>query len=459
MSNIIDKIWESHIVKHKEGFPNILAIDLHLMHEVTSPQAFDELRRRKLKVHAPERCVATVDHNISTATDRITNVTELSRHQTDTLRDNCKEFGIKLMDMNSGKQGIIHVIGPELGLVQPGMTIICGDSHTATHGAFGALAFGVGSTEVGHVFATGSMLQHKPKTMKVHFKGEVGNSIAAKDLILKLIQSIGIGGATGHIIEYTGDVIKKMNMEERMTICNMSIECGARSGLVSPDEVTFDYLRNRLAVHMSHFDEAITYWSSFTSDDDSNYDNEIEIDISNMAPMVTWGTNPGQGMEVDQIIPNVSSDLDCSALEYTKLSSGKPISGTLIDYVFIGSCTNGRISDLRAAAEIFKGNHITDGVIAYIVPGSEAVHKQAIFEGLDKIFIEAGCDFRMPGCSMCLAMNQDVVPPGKRCASTSNRNFVGRQGPNSITHLMSPVMAATAAILGKITNCQLPISK
>ena len=457
--NIVEKIWESHLVKGRPGFPEIISIDLQLIHEVTSPQAFEELRARGLKIHDVNRCVATLDHNISTALDRRTAIHPLSQKQIETLRTNCEEFGVKLLDMDSGKQGIVHVIGPELGLTQPGMTIVCGDSHTSTHGAFGALAFGIGTTEVGHVMATGSMLQTRPKTMKVLFKGKFHEGITPKDLILKLIRTIGVGGAAGYVIEYCGEAIKKISMEGRMTICNMSIECGARAGLISPDATTFEYLKwRKCSPQGAKFDAACEFWASLASDAGAEYDRIVEIDIEKMSPYVTWGVNPGQAIEVGEKIPDPAKmsegerDLAEKALEYVGLKPGEKIEGVEVDYVFIGSCTNARISDLRAAAKIFDGRKVASGVRVYIVPGSEQVRSMAITEGLDKIFIDAGCDFRNPGCSMCLGMNEDKVPAGKRCASTSNRNFIGRQGVGSITHLMSPVMAAAAAVTGKITD-------
>lgn len=457
--NIIDKVWDEHVVKSEEGYPDIFAIDLQLIHEVTSPQGFTELRRRGLKMHDLNKCIATVDHNIPTDADRLNIRNEASRNQVEALRDNCKEFGVKILDMDSGMQGIVHVIGPELGLTQPGMTIVCGDSHTSTHGAFGAIAFGIGSTEVGHVMASGCLLQKRPKTMKVNFKGEVSKGVGAKDLILKLIQKIGIGGGTGYVIEYCGDAIKALSMEERMTICNMSIECGARAGLVSPDEVTFEYIKGRPAAPKGEkFARAVEYWRSLASDSGATYDELVEVDVDDMSPMLTWGTNPSQACEIDATVPmlndlsSVHAAAAKKALDYVGLNEGQSLLGVPVDYVFIGSCTNARISDLRAAADILKGRKVAEGVKVYVVPGSEQVMKAAIYEGLDEVFRDAGADFRNPGCSMCLAMNDDKVPEGKRCASTSNRNFVGRQGTGSITHLMSPVMAAAAAVEGKITD-------
>lgn len=446
--NIIEKIWEEHVVVSREGFPDVFAIDLQLIHEVTSPQAFDVLREREISLHASERTLATVDHNIPTSRSRI--ITDpASRDQVSTLRKNCEEFGVKLLDMESGKQGIVHVVGPENGVTQPGMTIVCGDSHTSTHGAFGAIAFGVGTTEVGQVMATGCLLRERPKTMKVLFEGKLQSGVTAKDMVLKLISAIGIGGATGHIIEYCGEVVKDLSMEERMTICNMSIECGARAGLFGPDEVLIEYLRGRSGVR--NFDRAVDYWLSFVSDQGCSYDREVVIDLAGLAPMVTWGTNPGQGCGIDESVPEVDEAGE-KALEYTGLSVGQPLEGVKVDFVFIGSCTNARISDLRAAAEVFRGRKVAEGVEVYLVPGSEMVLAEACAEGLDEVFAAAGVEMRSPGCSMCLAMNDDKVPAGKRCASTSNRNFIGRQGTGSITHLMSPAMAAAAAVTGFITD-------
>ncbi len=451
--NIIEKIWEEHQVVVRDGYPDILAIDLHLVHEVTSPQAFEELRERGIGMHAPERTVATIDHNVSTGKDRVINTAPGSMDQITAIRANCEEFGVQLLDMESGDQGIVHVIGPELGLTQPGMTIVCGDSHTSTHGAFGALAFGIGTTEVAHTMATGCILQQRPKTMKVEFKGEFGHGVTAKDAVLKLIQVIGVGGAKGHVIEYCGELIRGMSMEERMTICNMSIECGARAGLIAPDWVTFQYLCERKCVPKGvDWQKAVRYWESLKSDEGCSYDREVEIDVSELAPVVTWGFNPGQSVELGERVPVQLDDLGEKAVEYTGVKVGSEIEGVPVDYVFIGSCTNARISDLRACAEIFRGRKVADGVRVFVVPGSEKVRDIAKLDGLDKIFEQAGAEFREPGCSMCLAMNDDRVPEGKRCASTSNRNFVGRQGKGSITHLMSPVMAAAAAVTGEITD-------
>lgn len=451
--NIIEKIWDAHVVKSKDGYPDIFAVDLHLIHEVTSPQAFTVLRERGLPIFAPDRTVATIDHNVSTAKNRQIITDPDSLNQINTLRKNCQDFSVKLLDMDSGYQGIVHVIGPELGLTQPGMTIVCGDSHTATHGAFGAIGFGIGTTEVSHVMATGCILQYRPKTMKVEFKGKMGKWITAKDLVLKLINQIGVSGGKGHIIEYCGEVISEMSMEQRMTICNMSIECGARAGLIAPDEVTFEYMRDRKCVPRGmKFREAKEFWSSLCSDEGCYYDKTVVIDIDELAPMVTWGFNPGQSVQIGEVVPDPVNESDKQALDYVELQPGVSLDGIPVDYVFIGSCTNARISDLREAAKIFEGRRVADGVKVYVVPGSENVRDVARYEGLDKIFEAAGAEFRNPGCSMCLAMNEDRVPEGKRCASTSNRNFVGRQGKGSITHLMSPVMAAAAAVSGYITD-------
>ncbi len=459
MKTIIEKIWDSHVVEHKEGFPDILAIDLQLVHEVTSPQAFQVLKERNLSVYAPQRTLATVDHNVPTKREGLIIQNPISRHQIETLRENCHMFGVPLLDMGSGYQGIVHVIGPELGFTHPGMTLVCGDSHTSTHGAFGALAFGIGTSEVAQVLATGCILQKRPKTMRVIFKGDLPIGVTAKDIILALIRKIGVNGGTGHIIEYAGEPVCALSMEERMTICNMSIECGARAGLIAPDETTFAYIKGKIgAPKDKKWEQAVNYWKNLSTDIGAAYDKEIELSLSSLAPMVTWGINPEQTIAIDEPVPNPISlpeemrDLAQKAIDYVKLIPGKPIEGVPIDYVFIGSCTNARLSDLREAAKMMKGRKAAPGVKAYIVPGSESIHRIAIEEGLAAIFIEAGAEYRLPGCSMCLAMNEDRVPPGKRCASTSNRNFIGRQGPESITHLMSPIMAAAAAVTGKITD-------
>lgn len=459
MKTIIEKIWDSHVVENKEGFPDILAIDLQLVHEVTSPQAFQVLKERNLSVFAPQRTLATVDHNVPTKREGLTIQNPISRHQIETLRENCRVFGVPLLDMGSGYQGIVHVIGPELGFTHPGMTIVCGDSHTSTHGAFGALAFGIGTSEVAQVLATGCILQKKPKTMRVSFKGDLPRGVTAKDIILALIRKIGVNGGTGYVIEYTGEPVRALSMEERMTICNMSIECGARAGLIAPDDTTFAYIKGKIGAPKDEkWEQTVNYWKNLTTDIGAAYDKEIQLSLSTMAPMVTWGINPEQTIAIDELVPNPISfpeemrDLAQKAIDYVKLIPGKPIEGVPIDYVFIGSCTNARLSDLREAAKVMKGRKVAPGVKVFIVPGSESIHRIAIEEGLAAIFIETGAEYRSPGCSMCLAMNEDRVPPGKRCASTSNRNFIGRQGPESITHLMSPIMAAAAAVTGKITD-------
>ncbi len=459
LRNIVEKIWDAHVVVQKDGHPAVFAIDLMLLHEVTSAQAFQTIEARNLKVSSPERLLATIDHSIPTRVNRYEIYDQAARTQVETLRSNCLRHGIAFFDYDSGNQGIVHVIGPELGATQPGMTIVCGDSHTSTHGAFGALAFGVGTSEVAHVMATGCLLQEKPKSMKVEFRGRLQKGVYAKDAILKLISIIGVGGANGHVIEYTGEAVTGMSMEERMTICNMSIECGARAGLIAPDAVTYEYLRNRpLAPAEEKFDQAVEYWSTLRSDDGCSFDKTVVIDLDELTPMVTWGTNPSQGIELGKSLPDVSklngaekADVE-NALAYTKVAPGKPLDGLPFQWAFIGSCTNGRIEDLRIAANILAGKKVHHGVTLYVVPGSESVRAQAIKEGLDKIFEAAGAQFRMPGCSMCLSMNDDRVPAGERCLSSSNRNFMGRQGPGSITHLASPATVAASAIEGRITS-------
>jgi 3-isopropylmalate/(R)-2-methylmalate dehydratase large subunit len=456
--NIIDKIWESHVVKQLDGHPAVFAIDLMMLHEVTSAQAFQQIEERKLKVFDPGRLMATIDHSIPTRDNRYEIYDEAARAQVDALRQNCKRHGIPFQDFDSGRQGIVHVIGPELGITQPGMTIVCGDSHTSTHGAFGALAFGIGTSEIAHVMATGCLLQQKPKSMKVDFKGKFAKGVFAKDAILKLIAEIGIGGATGYVIEYTGEAIRAMSMEERMTVCNMSIECGARAGLIAPDDTTYSYLKGReFAAQGQKWDDIVKSWKTLVSDPGCTYDATIVIDLNKLKPVVTWGTNPGQAVELGQVVPRISELAEDKqaiakrALDYIKLDEGKPIEGVPVDWAFVGSCTNGRIEDLRVAAQVLKGRKVSDNVTMYVVPGSESVRAQAIAEGLHEIFLAAGAQFRMPGCSMCLAMNDDRVPEGKRCISSSNRNFVGRQGPGSYTHLASPATVAASAVAGRIT--------
>jgi 3-isopropylmalate/(R)-2-methylmalate dehydratase large subunit len=454
--NIVEKVWDTHVVRQQDGHPAVFAIDLMLVHEVTSAQAFQEIEKRGIPVADPSRVVATIDHSIPTRDNRWEIYDEAARAQVEALRQNCKRHGIRLLDFNQG-QGIVHVVGPELGLTQPGMTIVCGDSHTSTHGAFGALAFGVGTSEVAHVLATGCLLQQKPKSMLVNFKGKFRKGVFAKDAILKLIAEIGIGGATGHVIEYTGAAVRAMTMEERMTVCNMSIECGARGGLIAPDETTYEYLKGRPhAPSDKEWEAAVAHWNSFRSDEGATYDREIVIDLDQLQPMVTWGTNPGQGAQVTDTAGTGTPANELAsrdrALQYAKLENGQPLAGVPVDWAFVGSCTNGRIEDLRIAAQVLAGKKVHERVTFYVVPGSEAVRAQAIAEGLDKVFVEAGAQWRMPGCSLCLAMNDDKVPEGKRCISSSNRNFVGRQGPGSITHLASPATVAASAVEGCITS-------
>ena len=457
--NMIEKIWATHVVSETPGHPSIFAIDKMLLHEVTSAQAFDELRKRGLKVKNPSHFIATLDHSIPTDKNRSIIQDEMARKQVEALRKNAEEFGIKLYDFDSKYQGIVHVIGPELGFTLPGNTIVCGDSHTSTHGAFGALAFGVGTSEVAHVLATGCILQSKPKTMKVEFIGQFNSGVSAKDAIMKLIATIGIGGAKGHIIEYVGDVINHMSMESRMTLCNMSIECGARAGLIAPDEITFNYLKGRpYAPQEDDWIDAVNQWKKLKSDPNCSYDKEVRINIDDLKPMVSWGINPEQAIEIDQCIPQLTElptthhAMAEQAYAYTKLNPGQPIKGQKIDWAFVGSCTNGRIEDLRVVADVLQNRKVAEHVTMYIVPGSEQVLAQAKAEKLDQIFMRAGAKFRMPGCSLCLAMNNDKVPAGARCISTSNRNFIGRQGPGSITHLASPRTVAVSSVAGFIAT-------
>lgn len=457
--NIIDKIWEAHVVESQPDYPDLFSIDLQLLHEVTSPQAFETLQKKGISLYSPDRVLATVDHSVDTDPMRDQPRQTLAFHQVQKLRENAKKFRVTLLDMNSGYQGIVHIIGPELGLSQPGLTIVCGDSHTSTHGALGAMAFGIGTSEISHVLASSCLLQHKPKTFFVDFKGPLNKGATAKDMVLSLIQHIGTSGGAGYFIEYGGSAIKELSMEERMTICNMSIECGARGGIISPDSITYNYLKDRpLSPKGAQWEKAISYWKTLPSDADASYDKTVSIDVTDLRPLVTWGINPAQSIPIDGIIPD-PQDFDeeerpaiQKALDYVGLKPNTSIEGTPIDYVFIGSCTNARLSDLEQAAAIFKDHRVSPHVTAFVVPGSEQVKQQAIEKGLDKIFTQAGAQFREPGCSMCIAMNSDIVPPGKRCASTSNRNFIGRQGPGSITHLMSPEMAAAAAISGTICD-------
>ncbi len=457
---LFEKIWETHIVCEETGEQPLLYIDLQLVHEVTSPQAFEGLRLAGRKLRRPDRTFATMDHNIPTTDRSLPIVDNISRNQIDTLYRNCEEFGVSLYGLDSPELGIVHVIGPELGLTQPGMTIVCGDSHTATHGAFGCLAFGIGTSEVEHVMATQCLPQSKPKTFRINISGKLGNMVTAKDLILYIIRTIGTDGATGYVIEYAGETIRGLSMEERMTVCNMSIEAGARAGMIAPDQTTFDFVKGRrFAPKGKEFDQAVAYWSTLASDEGAVFDRELDLDVSSLSPQVTWGTSPGMVVDIDGKVPDpdsfrdpVQKDGARRALEYMGLKANEPVSGIKVDTVFIGSCTNSRIEDLRAAARVLKGKKIAAGITALVVPGSQNIKLQAEKEGLDKIFTEAGLEWRESGCSMCLAMNPDVLQPGERCASTSNRNFEGRQGKGSRTHLVSPETAAASAITGRLTD-------
>ncbi|MNI20823.1 3-isopropylmalate dehydratase large subunit [compost metagenome] len=456
---MFEKIWDNHVIHQEEGKPSIIYIDLHLVHEVTSPQAFEGLRLSGRKVRRPGLTFATMDHNVPTK-DRYNITDPISKQQIDTLSQNCRDFGVRLFDLNDIDQGVVHVMGPEIGLTHPGKTIVCGDSHTSTHGAFGALAFGIGTSEVEHVLATQCLQQSKAKTMEVRFTGKRNPGVTAKDMILGVIAKFGTDFATGYVIEYTGEAIRELSMEERMTVCNMSIEGGARAGLIAPDETTFNYLRGRQYVPQgAAYDAAVESWKELVSDEGAQYDTVVEFDVESLIPQVTWGTSPGMGTDITSTVPNPADFTTENerkaaekALEYMDLVPGTPISEIGIDYVFIGSCTNGRIEDLRAAAEVAKGHKVSDKVTAIVVPGSGRVKMQAEKEGLDKVFTEAGFEWREAGCSMCLAMNPDVLQPGQRCASTSNRNFEGRQGRGGRTHLVSPAMAAAAAIKGHFTD-------
>ena len=457
---LFEKIWDRHLVASIDESTNLVFIDLHLVHEVTSPQAFDSLRLAGRKVKHPEMTLATVDHGVPTSNRSLGIKDPLSKIQIEALENNCEEFGVTLFGINDPRQGIVHVIGPEQGITQPGMTIVCGDSHTATHGAFGALAFGIGTSEVEHVLATQTLAMEKPKTMKVEVIGDVSEGVGPKDIILGIIRKIGTGGGAGHVIEYVGDVIQNMSMENRMTICNMSIEGGARAGMIAPDEVTFNYLKEKnYAPKGSDWDDAIAEWGNLYSDEDAEFDKVVTINADELEPSISWGTNPSQVIFVNDTIPH-PNDFDeesekeaaSRALEYMDLKPGEKISEIQLDRVFIGSCTNGRIEDLREAAEVVKGKKVSEKIGAMVVPGSTLVKKQAEEEGLDKIFIDAGFDWREAGCSMCLGMNPDILSPGERCASTSNRNYEGRQGAGGRTHLVSPKMAAAAALYGKFVD-------
>lgn len=457
---LYQKIYDAHVVREVSDETPILYIDRHLVHEVTSPQAFDGLRTKGRPVRQPNKTFATMDHNVSTQTKDINACGDMARIQMQELMKNCQEFGVTLYDLNHPYQGIVHVMGPEQGLTLPGMTIVCGDSHTATHGAFGSLAFGIGTSEVEHVLATQTLKQSRAKTLKIEVQGKTAIGITAKDIVLAIIGKLGSAGGTGYIVEFTGEAIEALSMEGRMTLCNMAIEMGAKAGLVAPDDTTFAYLKDRqFAPKGQSWDEAVAYWKTLKSDDDATFDATVTINAADIAPQVTWGTNPGQVIAIDQIVPLLNSFNDPverasaeKALAYMGLSEGINLTDVAIDKVFIGSCTNSRIEDLRAAAEIAKGHKVASHVQAIVVPGSGPVKAQAEAEGLDKIFIEAGFEWRLPGCSMCLAMNNDRLNPGERCASTSNRNFEGRQGRGGRTHLVSPAMAAAAAINGHFAD-------
>lgn len=455
---LFQKIWDNHVVHSEEGRQTILYIDLHLVHEVTSAQAFEGLRLANRQVRRAEKTVATADHNVPTSDRSLPILDQISKQQIDTLRNNCKEFGITHYDLNDPNQGIVHVIGPELGYTQPGMTIVCGDSHTSTHGAFGALAFGIGTSEVEHVLATQTLLQFKPKTLELRVDGQLLPRVTAKDMILYLIGQITTDGGTGYCVEYTGEAVRSLSMENRMTVCNMSIEGGARAGMIAPDETTYEYLRGRKYVPQD-FDAAVQKWKQLPTDEGATYDKSLVFNAADIAPQVTWGTNPGLVVPVDSNVP-VPGDFDdateqktaAGALDYMGLNGGEPVTDLKLDRVFIGSCTNARIEDLREAAEVAKGQKVSDRVSAMVVPGSGQVKLQAEAEGLDRVFKEAGFDWREAGCSMCLAMNPDKLSPGERCASTSNRNFEGRQGKGGRTHLVSPAMAAAAAVAGHFVD-------
>lgn len=457
---IFDKIWDAHVVKRAAGFPDALFIDRHFIHEVTSPQAFDGLRSRGIPVFNTRRTTATADHNVPTKDQHLPIKEALSRHQVETLRKNCEAFGVELYDLGHPYQGIVHIIGPELGLTLPGMTIVCGDSHTSTHGAFGNIAFGIGTSEVEQVLATQCVLQHRPKTMRIEINGKLGRGVVSKDIILYIISRISSSGATGYFVEYAGDTIRGLSMEARMTICNMSIEMGARGGLIAPDQTTFDYIRGRkFAPQGVAFEEAVASWKTLATDPGARYDKVLTFDAAEIGPMITYGTNPGMGMRVTDRIPTASElaslgDVSSfsNSLEYMGLAPGDSLLGKKVDYVFIGSCTNARIEDLRQVARLVKGKKRAEGVEVWVVPGSKQVEAEARKEGLDKIFEQAGFELRSPGCSACLGMNEDKVPPGKYCISTSNRNFEGRQGPRSRTFLASPLSAAAAAITGHVTD-------
>ena len=457
---LYQKVFDAHVVREVEGETPLIYIDRHLVHEVTSPQAFDGLRAMNRQLRRPDLTWATMDHNVPTTSKDIAASGEMARIQMETLADNCKEFGVRLYDLNHKYQGIVHVMGPELGITLPGTTIVCGDSHTATHGAFGSLAFGIGTSEVEHVMATQTLKQGRANTMRISVNGKLAEGISAKDVVLAIIGRVGHAGGTGYVVEFAGEAIAGLSMEGRMTVCNMAIELGAKAGMIAPDQTTIDYIRGKeFAPKGEALEQAIAYWQSLKSDEGASFDSEVVLDAADIAPQVTWGTNPGQVIAVNEPIPAPESFSDLmeqqsarKALAYMDLQPGQKLSDVAIDKVFIGSCTNSRIEDLRAAAAIARGRKVAAGVQALVVPGSEQVKAQAEAEGLDKIFIEAGFEWRLPGCSMCLAMNNDRLQPGERCASTSNRNFEGRQGRAGRTHLVSPAMAAAAAVTGRFAD-------
>jgi 3-isopropylmalate/(R)-2-methylmalate dehydratase large subunit len=455
---LFEKIWDAHVVRSEEAWaPAILYVDLHLVHEVTSPQAFTELRSRGLEVRCPERVLATFDHSTPTtpadSDGKRAYVTDDAERQVAALEANAREFGIRLYGWDSAHRGIVHVIGPELGATQPGMTIVCGDSHTSTHGAFGALAFGIGTTEVGHVLATQCLLQRKPKTLAINVEGKLARGVGAKDLILHIIGTIGVNGGTGSVIEYRGSTIRALSMEERMTVCNMSIEAGARAGLVAPDETTFAWLKDRpFAPKGADWDRALARWRSLASDEDASYDAEVNIDASRVTPAITYGTHPGMVVALNAPVPAATNAQERRALDYMHIEAGRSLEGTRVDIVFVGSCTNSRLPDLRAAANLLRGRRIADGLRMLVVPGSEQVKRDAEHEGLDEVFRAAGAEWREPGCSMCLGMNGDIAKPGQLVVSTSNRNFEGRQGPGVRTVLASPLVAAATALAGHIAD-------
>ncbi len=456
---LFEKIWEKHIVRQIDGGPSVLYIDRHFIHEVTSPQAFNGLNKRGIKVFRPQQTIATADHNVPTLNQHLPIKEELSRKQVEALIKNCAEHGVELYGLGHPFQGIVHVIGPELGITQPGMTIVCGDSHTSTHGAFGCIAFGIGTSEVEMVLATQCILQTKPKLMRINVEGKLNKGVVSKDIVLYILSKISASGATGHAVEFAGSAIRSLSMEARMTICNMSIEMGARCGLIAPDETTFNYMKNKPCTPKGAlWEKSLEYWKTLHSDDDAVFDKEIFLDAADIEPMITYGTNPGMGIGINSSIPTADTvnETDRSglakSLAYMGLKEGTPIKGQKVDYVFIGSCTNSRIEDLRMVASFVKGKKKADDVEVWVVPGSKQVEKQAREEGIDKIFEEAGFMLRQPGCSACLGMNEDKIPAGKYCISTSNRNFEGRQGPGARTMLASPLTAAAAAITGEVTD-------